>query len=403
MQVPRSIHIQGPLAGLAGEVWFDLRSQGYTLLSSLARLRLLNHLSQWLEASGLAGEHLTAARIEAYLLERRRSGHTGFLSWRSIQPIHRVLVRASAVPLAQFDAIPPKATRFDDVLNEYTGYLRRERGLNQATVRNYLLVGSRCFPALCGSDFCPERISADSVIRIVLDESRARPAQRTIVTTGLRSLLRFLHLRGHTACDLSTAVPAIARWRLASLPKFLSPTKAQALLRKCDRRTPVGRRDYAILLLLVRLGLRAGEVSNLDLDDLRWRDGEIVIRGKGSRQDRLPLPADVGDALVCHLRHRRSGAKDRALFLIHCAPHHRLARSGVTSVVRSACRRSNQPVVGAHRLRHTAATDMLRAGASLAEIGQVLRHRHTDTTAIYAKVDRGRLQELARPWVGGGL
>ncbi len=169
------------------------------------------------------------------------------------------------------------------------------------------------------------------------------------------------------------------------------------LLASCDRRTLVGRRDYAVLLLLARLGLRAGEVAGLGLDDVDWRRGELLVRGKGGRHDELPLPVDVGEALVSYLR-RRPRCECRALFLRMTAPRMGLNRSTVGWVVRAACDRAGLPRVGAHRLRHTAATEMLRAGASLAEIGQVLRHREQKTTAIYAKVDRKALRALARPW-----
>jgi site-specific recombinase XerD len=214
-------------------------------------------------------------------------------------------------------------------------------------------------------------------------------------------LFRFLFVRQRTALDLSLAVPALAHWRQAGLPQFLEPTKVQAILQSCDRRTALGRRDYAMLLLLARMGLRSGEVVTLDIDDVNWRAGEITIHGKGARLDVLPLPDDVGNALAKHLT-RGSGRKDgRAVFLGCRAPFHRLSRSAVVVIVHKACRRSGQPEVSPHRLRHSAATMMLRGGASLSEIGQVLRHRLDDTTAIYAKVDIGQLREVARPWAGG--
>jgi integrase len=172
------------------------------------------------------------------------------------------------------------------------------------------------------------------------------------------------------------------------------------LLAGCDRRRTVGRRDYAILLLLVRLGLRAGEVATMQLEDLNWRAGEILVRGKGDRLDRLPLPVDVGEALVSYLR-RRGSSEFRTVFLKAKAPAGAMSRGAVCGVVHDACGRAGVPPVGAHRLRHTAATAMLREGASLVEIAQVLRHREIKTTAAYAKVDRTRLRELAMRWPGG--
>jgi integrase len=179
----------------------------------------------------------------------------------------------------------------------------------------------------------------------------------------------------------------------------LEPRIVARLLASCDRRRTVGRRDYAILLLLARLGLRAGEVAAIEVADVDWRQGEIMVRGKGTRRDVLPLPVDVGEALVSYLR-RRGPSDFTALFLKVNAPAGRLDGDAVRGLVKDACDRAGVPRVGAHQLRHTAATGMLREGASLVEIAQVLRHREIKTTAIYAKVDRTRLRELAMPWPG---
>jgi integrase len=200
---------------------------------------------------------------------------------------------------------------------------------------------------------------------------------------------------------LAAAVPALANRRLAGLPKAITPEEVQKLLQSCDRRTPVGRRDYAAVLLMVRLGLRAGEVAGLRLEDLDWTHGELVIRGKPRRQDRLPLPRDLGEAIVAYLKHGRPRSKYREIFLRVRAPHRPAGRPAVTSLVRAAGKRAGLDAVSAHRLRHTAATQMLRKGASLSEVAHVLRHRHIDTTAIYAKVDHRRLRSLGRAWPGG--
>lgn len=200
------------------------------------------------------------------------------------------------------------------------------------------------------------------------------------------------------------AVPSVADLRDRTLPRGLEPAAVRKLLSSCDRRRTVGRRDYAILLLLARLGLRRGEVARLQLDDVDWRSGLLLVGGKGGRYDELPLPVDLGDAIVSYLR-RRPRCESRALFVRMTAPRQGLAPHTVGWIVREACTRAGLPRVGAHRLRHTAATEMLRQGASLAEIGQVLRHREQKTTAIYAKVDREALRALARPWPvqqGGG-
>jgi len=216
---------------------------------------------------------------------------------------------------------------------------------------------------------------------------------------GLRSLLRYLHVSAVVPVSLVGAVPCVAA-RRRKLPRALEPAVVAQLLASCDRRRTVGRRDHAILLLLSRLGLRVGEVAALQLDDVDWRAGEMLIRGKGDRHERLPLPPDVGEAVVSYLR-RRGRQQSRTLFVRVNAPRGGLSARGVCAVVHDACVRSGIPPAGAHRLRHTAATRMLRAGASLPEIAEVLRHRRLETTTIYASVDRAALRELALPWPGG--
>jgi integrase/recombinase XerD len=211
-----------------------------------------------------------------------------------------------------------------------------------------------------------------------------------------------LHVEGLVARPLAQVVPSVAFWRLSGLPRGLEAHEVRELLSSCERDTTVGRRDLAILLMLVRLGMRRGEVAVLTLEDVDWRAGEVLVRGKGNRVERLPLPADVGEAVADYLRHGRpSDADGRSLFVRVKAPHRALTPAGVTQVVVSAGRRADLGDVTAHRLRHTAASELLRSGAPLVEIGQLLRHRTELTTAIYAKVDRDRLRELARPWPGG--
>ncbi len=220
------------------------------------------------------------------------------------------------------------------------------------------------------------------------------------MVTRLRALLRFLHVEGEIEYSLADGVPSVAGWRLASLVKALDARSVARLLGSCDRRTRVGRRDFAIITLLSRLGLRAGEVAALQLRDVDWRAGEITVRGKGSRQERLPLPADVGETLAGWLARGRPRRESVFVFTRVRAPYDGLSAGAVSQIVRRACRRAGLPMVGAHRLRHTAATEMLRAGGTLTEVGQVLRHRGRDVTSIYAKVDRLALAAVVMPWPG---
>jgi integrase/recombinase XerD len=276
-----------------------------------------------------------------------------------------------------------------------------ERGVTADTVEGYTHA-VRPFVARLGGDGDLARLSAAQVTEFVVWRCprQSRGAAKMTVT-ALRSFLAFVHVEGLIERSLLGAVPSAASWRLSGLPRGLEPDQVRWLLDSCARQSATGRRDFAILTTLVRLGLRAGEVAGLRLEDVDWRAGELVVTGKGRRSERLPLPVDVGEAITSYLRDGRpSSAQDRCLFQRVKAPHRGLTTGGVTQVVVSAAQRAGLGQIHAHRLRHTAATQMLRAGGSLVEIGQVLRHRELLTTAVYAKVDRDALRQLARPWPG---
>jgi integrase/recombinase XerD len=270
-------------------------------------------------------------------------------------------------------------------------------------VRNYVNVAREFFTdrERTHGALALAKLDAAAVIAFVLREARRSSVGSAKCTaTRLRCLLRFLHVEGEISHDLTGAVPRIASWRLASLVKALDGESIRRLLGSCDPCSRAGRRDLAVLTLLSRLGLRAGEVRALRLEDVNWRAGEIMIRGKGSRQEQLPLPVDVGEALADWLRDARPRCEHQLVFTRVRAPHTGLSTTGIAGIVHAACKRAGLPKTGPHRLRHTAATEMLRAGASLSDVGQVLRHRDADTTAIYAKVDRLALAALIQPWPG---
>ncbi|MGH9091456.1 MAG: site-specific integrase [Acidimicrobiales bacterium] len=294
------------------------------------------------------------------------------------------------------------ATPVEALIECYRRYLADERGLSPDSIRVYVDV-ARLFLASwsSGGELDLEALATADITRFVLAESqRCKVASAKAMTTRLRSLLRFLWTEGLTVNALAGAVPSVASWRLGSLPKALTPSEVARLLDRCDRCTVVGRRDFAVVLLLSRLGLRAGEVARLALGDIDWRAGDLAVRGKGNRIDRLPLPVDVGEAIVAWLQKGRPVCASRSVFVGVRAPHRGLSSGGVSAIVRRGSQRAGLPPAGAHRLRHSAATEMLRAGGTLAEIGQVLRHRRAETTAIYAKVDRRALQAVVRPWPG---
>jgi len=285
------------------------------------------------------------------------------------------------------------------LVESFRDYLVRERGLASGTVDNYAHVAVLFVAQLADPlDAALRELSAGRILEITGVLVRPGGPSVRSLSFGLRALLRFLFATGRVARSLATVVPNEPRWRLASLPARLEGSAVTALLETCDRSTERGRRDYAILVLLARLGLRTAEAVALTLDDIGWRDGTLLVRGKGSRADRLPLPRDVGQALAEYLRTRPPGLSCRAVFLSVRGPRRPLSRQGVAERVRRGCAAAGLGVAGPHRLRHTLAGELLAAGASLGEVAQLLRHRNLRTTAIYAKVDRVALAPLARPW-----
>jgi site-specific recombinase XerD len=383
--------VTGPLAPFAEGLRHHLLDQGYTPLSTANVLRLAAHLSRWLHAR--RGPAVLTPRLEAQFIQhRRRRGYTHFRSTNSLRPILSYLASVGAL------AWTPEAERRPacPVLQRYGAYLTTERGLTAPSVRQYTATAARFLAAQAEVRHLPAAAVTDFLLR----ESRRYSTGTTKYTVSiLRSLLRYLHVAGDMEADRTGAVPPVAGWRVVGVPTGAPAEDVRRLLRGCNRRTAVGRRDYAVILLLSRLGLRAIEAATLTLDDVHWAIGEIVIRGKGS-EGRLPLPPDVGQALVAYVR-GRGPAPTRRLFLRTRAPHGGLSVGGIQAIVTQAGRRARVGPIGPRRLRQAAATTMLCKGASLAQIAQVLRHRSVNTTAIYAKVDTARLRPIARPWPVG--
>jgi integrase/recombinase XerD len=394
------VGVPGRLGPVVSGFAAELSRQGYKPQPVGKQLGLLAALSGWLAAEGVAASELSSEVAERFCAARRAAGHTDRATVRALDPLLRYLRGLGAAPPASG---PAPAGPVEELLSNFRRYLEHERGLVPEAARGYV---DKVRPFVARFDgpggLDLGRVDVAEVRGFVVEECPRmgrRAAQLTVV--ALRSLLRFLHLEGVLERSLAGAVPSVAGWRLSGLPKRLEPGEIAALLDSCDRSTVVGLRDLAILTVLARLGLRAGEVAALSLEDIDWRAGELIVRGKGSRSERLPLPHDVGAAIVGYLRDARPAtAQDRAVFVRVRAPHHRLSSGAVTYVVEAAALRAGLGVVHAHRLRHTAASEMLRCGATLPEVGQVLRHRHAATTAIYAKVDRRALRQIARPWPG---
>lgn len=394
---PSRVKVSGPLVPYVEGFRAELESQGYRPNPVCDQLRLLAHVSRWLADGGFDVADLTPERVDDFLVARRAAGHVLWRSAKGVAPLLTYLHYMGVVPVPE--AARP-TTPAERLLERYRTYLVQERGLAAATVANSLRVGTLFLatrPQIAGLDL--DVLRASEVLDFVVSECRKRsPCSAGYITTGVRSFLRFCHHEGRTARPFADAVPRVASWRLGALPRTLEPAVLAALLQSCDRRTTFGRRDYAVLVLLIRLGLRSGEVAGLRLDDIDWREGEFLIRGKGPKHERLPLPADVGEAIVAWLRRGRPRCSAREVFTRVRAPHRGLGSGAASAIVRAACKRAGVQEVNAHRLRHSAATAMLRAGAGLVEIAQVLRHRSLLTTAVYAKVDHSSLRGLAKPW-----
>ena len=401
MTDPSLVGVIGSLQPLAAGFATELARQGYTPRSLQTQLHLMAHVSRWLHARDLDVGDLPRW-TQQFLQARQDAGYQRHLTGKALRPLLEYLREEGATPLSP---TPLPTGPVEETLARYRRYMTVERGLGEATARGYV-DAVRPFLDRCVSvdgvtldlqGLGEADVTAFMVARCA--EQSRRPAQLT--ATALRSLLNFLHVTGATARSLMTAVPSVAGRRLARLPRSLDPDDVQRLLATCDRRTLAGCRDFAVITTLARLGLRVAELANLRLDDLLWRAGEVVIHGKGHRVERMPFPTDAGNAIAAYLRQRPTRALGRTVFVRLIAPLGRLSTTAMTQIVAAAAKRAGLGRIHAHRLRHFAATQLLRAGASLPEIQQFLRHARLQTTAIYTKVDYDTLRTIARPWPGG--
>lgn len=392
---------QGPLGAYIDRVAARYVEQGYRRDYAAAAVASVDQFGRWLEACGLKPRDVDEQMLDRYIQRNSARLHSST----------RIALRHLLDVLREVDACPPPApvARAPDRIleDDFGAYLAKERGLAARTVEHYT-EAARIFLAACSAEERRDRSTwtAADVLTFVRRRAQVRrPVHMQQLCTGLRAFLRYLRFRGDIKRDLASSVPRIARWRLATLPKSLSRAQVQQVLTHYKHRhTAVGRRNYAVLMLLVRLGLRAHEIWSLTLDDIDWRNGHLTIRSKGTGAELMPLPADVGKALAAYLTDGRPASNSRAVFVRLHPPHTQLAGSGsVTTIAARTFRAAgvDAPCKGAHVFRYTLATQMLRDGASLREIGQVLRHRDEDTTRIYAKVDLTRLRTLALPWPGG--
>jgi len=389
---PLGLYVDGFRTALAG--------LGYTGGSAAGQLALMAHLSRWLGERGLGGQDLAPAVVGEFLQARRAAGCGQWLSLRGMAPLLDYLRGVEAAPV--WSAVAA-STPAEALLATYETYLIRERGLARSSVYHYLRVAREFVLAHSGPGGPElEGLTAAEVGEFVLTGCRARGvASAKQLVVGMRALLRYLYLAGLTSTALTGVVLSPVSRPASWLPRAVDSRQMKRLLSTCDRRSAVGRRNFAVLMLQLRLGLRVAEVAALQLRDFDWRRGEVLVRGKGNREERLPLPVDVGEAVADWLRNGRPASSSTHVFTAMRAPRRELTGSAVSVIVSRAAQRAQIPDVTAHRLRHTAATHLLRSGASLPEVGQVLRHASLLSTAIYAKVDHTALSVVARPWPAG--
>jgi site-specific recombinase XerD len=392
-------------AGLLGpqvegyRVW--LTQRGYTPGTVRNMLKDLGQVGVWLAGTGLEASQFNQERASEFLAARRASGRLRIPGPRGMVPLLTYLRDAGVVAAEQ-----PSVTPLGALLGRYRSWMIRERGLAATTVLRYENTARRLLQEQASADgVCePAALTGADINAFLLREcGRVSAGSAKGRVAELRSILRFLYLEGITAVPLGTAVPPVGGWRFATLPPpTMTAADVQRLLDCCDRSSALGIRNFAIMTLIARLGLRSIEVARLQLDDVDWRAGELVVRGKGRRHDRLPLPAQVGEALVAYLSCGRNPDGARHLFLTCRAPRGPIRADLVGDVVERACARAGLAPVGPHRLRHALAGELLRRGAGLVAISQVLRHQDLATTALYAKVDLDTLRHVAQPWPGTG-
>jgi len=395
---------EGPLAADLGRFAESLSRQGYAQPYIHRQVMLAACFSRWIKQTEVPLHRITSEHPARFLRFRYRRRRPNRGDAAALGHFIEFLRCEGAIPAEQ---VPTRQrTPAEQCVQAYEQYLREERVLAEATIVNYVAFIGQFLKDCFG--VWPVKLSslhATDVVGFVQRQARQLHLKRAkLLTTALRSFLRYARYRGEIRLDLAAVVPCVANWSMPSIPRGIAPDQVRQVLSRIDRRTAVGRRDYAILLLLARLGLRSGEVAFLELEDIDWKAGCLSVHGKSGRRTQLPLPKDVGEAIVAYLRHGRPHCTSRRVFLRARAPIRGfLTQCAVGTIVRHALLRAGieAPTTGAHQFRHGLATQMLRQGASLAQIGELLGHKSPETTKIYTKVDLEALRALALPWPGG--
>jgi site-specific recombinase XerD len=392
---------EGPLVPYLHAFASALDEQGFKRRVINLQIRLTAYFSQWLHARKIDVEDVTNEHARRFLATRENQASRRRGESAALKRLLCFLEQLGAIhPVPEHNEITP----IEKIVTAFTTYLRQERELCDRTLIQYGPFVERFLSVCFGQETVDfTNLQAKDVVGFIKQQAaQLSPPRARVATIALRSFLRYLRYCGEIQLDLAAAVPAVPNWSLTGIPRAITPEHLQAVFAHCPRNTPIGRRDYAILMLLAHLGLRAGEIVSLTLTSIDWTAGSITVVGKkGNQVAVLPLPADVGEAIADYLQHGRPASRSQALFLRACAPIRGLgSATTVTTIVGAAIKRTgiDMPHRGTHQFRHALASDMLRHGATLTEIGEILRHRHTKTTSLYAKVDFAALRPLSLPW-----
>jgi integrase/recombinase XerD len=394
---------EGPLAAHVGPFGKWAFEQGYSKNRVGSRVVLAAGFSQWLGQKGISAQEVSGEHPVQYLRHRWRQKHVDRGDNPSLKQFLKFLRRGGIISAEKADS--ERITPVEQCVREYETYLQDQRALAMTTASQYARYIRLFLTKRFGKQKVKlESLQAEDVFGFVRQESLGTPfTYAKLIATSLRSFFQFARYCGSITADLAAAVPKVAGWSMSGIPRAIADNEIRKLLSSINRRHAKGRRDYAILLLLARLGLRSGEIAGLELEDIDWNSGSLTARGKG-RETRLPLPRDVGEAIVAYLQHGRPTTTSRRVFLCIKAPFRGFQDSTVIAgIVRHAIKRAGvkAPTHGAHQFRHALATRMLRHGGSLKEIGELLGHRRIQVTAIYAKADISALRMLAMHWPGG--
>lgn len=394
---------EGPLVAYLDSFAEWLDSEGFKRHLIGRQIRVVAYFSRWLESKEIGVETMTEDHARQFLCEPDQRGTVEQCGAATLRRLVGFLRRMGVSPPPIASRVP---TPIELIIAAYAAHLQQDQCLSPKTLVQYCPVAEAFLSERFGTG--PVDLSAvrgvDVIEFMLRQAARLKPVRAKVTVNALRSFLRYVRYCGGTQLDLAGTVPTVANWSMPAIPRAIAPDHLRTVLASCRRDTPIGRRDYAILMLLARLGLRSSEIVSLTLDSISWETGSIAIAGKGSQPAVLPLPAEVGEAIVQYLQGGRPACECRALFLRANAPIRGLgSQATIGTIVRAAITRAGVETQhhGAHQFRHALAADMLRKGATLTEIGSLLRHRHPKTTGIYAKVDFEALRPLSLPWPGG--